>query len=139
MHRDMTQELEGQIDGNLNEHQKVFDQWCEVFNTIRPHQALGMKTPAELYTKSERKYEPEDVLIVYGRGFISRMVNDRGFCNYKGKRIFVGNPFAGYNVAIKEQHSRIKIWFDDFLIGVLDEITGLIIFEEDSIKVRKAL
>jgi hypothetical protein len=29
MHRDMMVELEGQIDGNLNEHQRVFDIWRE--------------------------------------------------------------------------------------------------------------
>jgi hypothetical protein len=32
----------------------------------------------------------------------SRMVNDRGFFNYHRHRIFVGNPFSGYNVEIKE-------------------------------------
>ncbi len=138
MHKDMKVELEGQIDGNLNEHQKVFDQWREDFNTIRPHEALDMKRPADVYVKSERIYEPEDVLIVYGKGYKSRMVNDRGFCNYRGKRLFVGNPFAGYNVGIKENKDEMEVWFDDFLIGVVDEITGLIIFESDSIKAPKA-
>ena len=52
MHRDMKAELEGQIDGNLNEHQRVFDKWREDFNTIRPHEALGMKTPSDVYVKS---------------------------------------------------------------------------------------
>ena len=138
MHRDMKDELEGQIDGNLNEHQRVFDQWREEFNTIRPHEALGMKTPSKVYIKSEKKYEPEDVLIVYGKGYKSRMVNDRGFCNYKSKRIFIGNPFAGYNVGIKEIEDETEIWFDDFQIGTVDKITNLIIFKSDSIKVTNA-
>jgi len=138
MHRDMKAELEGQIDGTLNEHQRVFDKWREDFNTIRPHEALGMKTPSDVYVKSKRKYDPEDVLIIYGKGYKSRMVNDRGFCNYNGKRLFVGNPFAGYNVGVKESKDDMEIWFDDFLIGVLDKITGLIIYEKESIKVRKA-
>lgn len=138
MHRDMKVELEGQIDGNLNEHQRVFDKWREEFNTIRPHEALGMRTPSDVYMKSDRKYDPEDVLIVYGKGYKSRMVNDRGFCNFRGKRLFVGNPFAGYNVGIKEGIGEMEIWFDDFMIGVLDKITGLIIYEADGIKVPKA-
>lgn len=138
MHRDMKAELEGQIDGNLNEHQKVFDKWREDFNTIRPHESLGMKTPSNVYVKSDRKYEPEDVLIVYGTGYKSRMVNDRGFCNYRGKRLFVGNPFAGYNVGIKDNKDEMEIWFDDFMIGIVDKITGLIIYEKESMKVRKA-
>jgi transposase InsO family protein len=36
MHRDMMTELEGQIDGNLAEHQKVFDTWRKEFNEVRP-------------------------------------------------------------------------------------------------------
>ena len=91
----MKSELEGQIDGNLNEHQKVFYKWRENFNTIQPHEALVMKRPADVYVKSTRHYEPEDVLIVYGKGYKSRMVNDRGFCNNNGKRLFVCNIFPG--------------------------------------------
>jgi transposase InsO family protein len=49
MHRDMKNELQGQIDGNLNEHQKVFDQWRDEFNNIRPHHVLGYKTPYEVF------------------------------------------------------------------------------------------
>ena len=138
MHRDMKDELEDQIDGNLNEHQKVFDKWRKEFNTIRPHAALGLKTPSDVYSKSSRKYDDKDVLIVYGRGYKSRMVNDRGFCNYKSKRIFIGNPFAGYNIAIKEVNGITKFWFDDFLIGTLDEKTGLHLPETDCIKVKKS-
>lgn len=138
MHRDMKAELEGQIDGNLNEHQRVFDKWVDEFNNIRPHEALGMKTPSKLYVPSERKYESDEVLIIYGRGYKSRMVNDRGFCNYKGRRIFIGNPFAGYNVGIREVSDITEIWFDDFLIGVVDKITGLLIHDSNCIKVAKA-
>jgi hypothetical protein len=134
----MKAELEGQIDGNLNEHQRVFDKWREEFNTIRPHEALGMRRPADVYIKSDKSYEPEDVLIVYGKGYKSRIVNDRGFCNYKGKRFFVGTTFAGYNVGIKEYEGETEIWFDDFQIGTVDKITSLIIFKADDKKVPKA-
>jgi hypothetical protein len=138
MHRDMKAELEGQIDGNLNEHQRVFDKWRKEFNTVRPHAALDMKTPSEIYHKSERKYDSKDILIVYGRGYKSRMVNDRGFCNYKRKRIFIGNPFSGYNIAIKEIDGVIKFWFDDFFIGTLDQKTGLLLPQTDITKVAKS-
>jgi hypothetical protein len=47
------------------------------FNTIRPHESAGMKRPTDVYVKSDRVYEPEDVLIVYGKGYKSRMVNVR--------------------------------------------------------------
>jgi transposase InsO family protein len=121
MHRDMKRELEGKIDGNLRYHQQVFDEWREEYNTVRPHQALGNKTPATMYHKSAIKYVDEVDLIEYPRGYKSRMVNDRGWTNFKSKRIFIGNPFAGYNVGIKALKSGdFEVWFDYLFIGVID-------------------
>jgi len=44
--RDMKKELQGKIDGTLGEHQ---NEWLHIFNAVRLHEALGMKTPAEIY------------------------------------------------------------------------------------------
>ena len=49
MHRDMKKELQGKINGNLRDHQKEFDKWRNDFNNVRPHEALGMKRPKEVY------------------------------------------------------------------------------------------
>ena len=127
MHKDMMRELEGQIDGSLNEHQKVFDVWRKEFNTERPHEALGMKRPGEVYHKSEKEYCEEKVESVYGCGIKSRMVNDRGWCNFKGRRLFIGNPFSGYHVGLKERTAQpTEAWFDNFLLGEIDAATGQI-------------
>ena len=77
MHRDMKKELQGQIDGTLGEHQNEFDRWRNTFNKVRPHEALGMKTPAEVYKKSERKFIDEHLELRYGKGIKTRYVNDR--------------------------------------------------------------
>jgi transposase InsO family protein len=138
MHRDMKTELEGQIDGNLDEHQRVFDQWRKEFNTVRPHAAISMITPSELYTASKNKYNNDDIVIIYGRGYKSRMVNDRGFCNYNNKRYFIGNPFAGYNIGIKEFDNVIEVWFDDFCLGTIDHKSGLLIPDIYNVKVTKS-
>jgi hypothetical protein len=127
MHRDMKTELQGQIDGSLNEHQKVFEQWRKDFNEVRPHEALGMKTPSDIYAKSEIKFLNENVELGYGRGFKIRLVNDRGFLNLKQKRIFVGNPFAGYHAGVKEFVDKpVEVWFGNFLLGTINEDSGLI-------------
>jgi transposase InsO family protein len=126
-HRDMKTELQGQIDGSLNEHQNVFNQWRKDFAEVRPHEALGMKTPAEVYCKSEIKYPGEHMELHYGKGFIARIVNDRGFFNWKNKRIFVGNPFNGYHVGIKEFVDKpLEVWFGKFFLGIINADSGLI-------------
>jgi transposase InsO family protein len=127
MHRDMKTELEGQIDGSLNEHQKVFDRWRKEFNEVRPHEALGMKVPADIYRKSEKRYCSENVELKYGRGIKARMVNDRGFLNLKQRRIFVGNPFAGYHVGVKEFVDKpTEVYFGNYLLGAINQDTWLI-------------
>jgi len=127
MHRDMAIELEGQIDGNLNEHQAVFDKWCDDFNYVRPHEALGMKVPADVYRKSDIKYHGEHIEIKYPKGFKRRYVNDRGYFNWQTRRIFVGNPFTGYHVGVRESVDKpLEIWFSDMRLGTVNPDNGLI-------------
>lgn len=53
LHRDISREIEalGQSD------QEAMDLWRQTFNCERPHEALGMRCPGELYIPSDRKYE----------------------------------------------------------------------------------
>jgi transposase InsO family protein len=136
MHRDMMNELENKIYGDLRLHQKLFEKWRKEFNEVRPHEALGMKTPKEVYVKSEKKYMGGDIELEYNGRMKSRVVNDRGYLNYKQQRIFVGNPFAGYNVGIKERGGKnAEVWFDDFKLGELNPDTLLI--ETEVLKQQK--
>jgi transposase InsO family protein len=136
MHRDMKKELQGKIDGSLNEHQNVFNEWIRVFNTERPHEALDMKVPVDIYTKSDRKYPGEHIELHYGKGFITRYVNDRGYINYDNKRIFIGNPFSGYHAGIKVfVDAPMEIWFTNILLGKINSSTWLIEPEYNNAKV----
>jgi len=137
MHRDMKKELQGKIDGTLNEHQNVFNEWVKEFNTIRPHEALGMQVPADVYVKSERKYPGEYVELKYGKGFITRYVNDRGYFNYDNKRVFIGNPFAGYHVGLKiNSDAVLEVWFSNMLLGKINPDNWLIEPEFNNVKVK---
>ncbi|MDH3323710.1 MAG: transposase [Flavobacteriaceae bacterium] len=120
MHLDMKNELEGQINGDLKLHQSIFEVWRKEFNTERPHQAIEMKKPAQIYVKSTRKYRPVDDL-VYPPRILSRQVNDRGCTFYKGNKIFLSNAFNGFNVGLDVRpKERIKIWFANNLLGEVD-------------------
>jgi hypothetical protein len=86
-----------------------------------------MKRPCEVYRKSERRYEGDETGIEYGRGFKVRQVNDRGVFHLKGNRIFAGNPFAGYEVGIKETAGKeSEVWFDYIKLGQINFVTGKI-------------
>jgi len=124
MHRDMMVELENKIYGDLRQHQKMIEKWRKEFNEVRPHEALGMKTPKEVYVKSEKKYTGGEIEIEYNGRMKSRVVNDRGYLNYHQQRIFVGNPFDGYNIGIKESKGKwAEVWFDNFKLGEINPVT----------------
>jgi len=119
MHGDMKKELEGKIDGNLNLHQSVFNIWRKEFNTERPHQALDMKKPTQIYIKSKRKYKVIDALEYPGK-ILSRQVNDRGCTFYKGHKVFLSNAFNGFNVGLEVKTESIKVWFANNFLGEID-------------------
>jgi hypothetical protein len=121
----MMNELENKVFGDLRHHQKMFNKWRKEFNEIRPHEALGMKTPKEVYCKSEKKYLGDDIEIEYNGRMKSRVVNDRGVFHYRNSHIFVGNPFSGYNIGIKERiNKNPEVWFDNILLGEINYITS---------------
>ena len=62
LHRDIAQELEILGQGATPE---ALELWREEFNRERPHQALGMRCPAELYRDSSRPYRALEVQLSY--------------------------------------------------------------------------
>ena len=124
VHRDIKKEQQNKVVGDLKQHRKMFDKWKKEFNEIRPHEALGMKTPKECYEKSLGKYWGPEVGIDYHGKMKSRMVNDRGFFSWKTKRIFVGNPFSGYYVGVNERTGKwTEVWFEELKLGEINPDT----------------
>jgi len=121
MHRDMKAELQGKIDGNLKLHQAIFDEWKHEFNFVRPHDALDLKCPADVYKKSKQKFLGTIYDIEYPNGFCSRRINNRGVLMYQSKRIFISNAFCGYNLGIKKEDAdNADVWLNSFPIGKID-------------------
>jgi len=125
MHADMYRELEGEIKGDLKLHQIIFDEWRVDFNTVRPHESLGMQTPAEFYHPSSRRYTG-DTEFSYPDDFHVRMVNDRGYTNHKGHRIFISNALNGHKIGLKYVAGwMLDVYFGDMLLGQINRINYL--------------
>jgi len=127
MHRDIAVEVEGKIAGDINAYREALEDWRKEYNNERPHEALGMKTPASLYEKSERKYEKFDAF-EYPASFTSHMVNDRGYINCHGHRVFMSNALNGYNVGLRGKRSEgWEVWFECELLGRIDPVSFVFI------------
>jgi hypothetical protein len=62
---------------SLEAQQRRTKKWVRSFNDDRPLEALGMKTPSEIYVASELKYHRVSPL-EYGAEFELRLVNSKG-------------------------------------------------------------
>jgi len=78
------------------------DRWRSVYNTERPHQALGMLTPIERYAISSRAYRPTIEPFAYGPDDQMRRVPNGMACiSFKGRLHRVPKAFAAKTVAVR--------------------------------------
>jgi len=81
--------------------QHHFSSWRDVYNRERPHEALGMATPASRYAISTRSYPASLPPIEYGPQDDVRKVQHGGVIYYKGREHWVGKAFLGYPVGVR--------------------------------------
>lgn len=121
MHLDVYRELERL---KVGWDQAAFDLWRQEFNTERPHEALGMATPAEVYQPSQRRYEGTPESIDYGP-METRKVHPRlGGISYMGETIGLSVALGGWNVGLNpKEQGPVEVWFSKLLIGHIDPRT----------------
>lgn len=121
MHADLAREIEGRISGGIRANQVVLDAWVEEYNSVRPNEAVGMKTPDELYEPSPRKYTGDFDEIEYPMGFQTRKVLGNGEITFGGIRIGIGYSLRGLNVGLKlSDQKNFDVFLADFLLGTLN-------------------
>jgi transposase InsO family protein len=86
---------------SLDEAQATFEDWREVYNLERPHEALGLKTPASRYRPSPRPFPEMLPPVAYTEGTIIRKVQDRGWISFKGCDIKLPKALKGFPVSIE--------------------------------------
>jgi putative transposase len=124
MHLTLKKEATKPAAKNFLQQQGKFDDFIEEYNNDRPHQALNMKYPGELYTPSPRPYT--------GLGDVQYPFHDRTIVITSCGRICIGKrkinlsqAFAGQTVGVTEVSE--KIWlvsFMDYDLGFFDHETG---------------
>jgi transposase InsO family protein len=85
----------------LPQCQHDFDEWRQIYNYERPHDALGLAVPGSRYQPSPRSYPERLPPIEYGPADIVRKVRHLGHIKYAGRDYFVGSAFSGLHVALR--------------------------------------
>jgi transposase InsO family protein len=120
LHLDIARELQAAREG---EEQAVLDSWRETFNNERPHEALAMRCPAEVYSPSIRSYEGGIEALTYP-GMRTLRVTGTGCIMMRQQGIFVTTALAGWDVGLEAVTSTTwNVWFGRLRLGQVDTST----------------
>jgi putative transposase len=123
MHLTLKREATRPAGKNLLQQQARFDQFVHQFNHERPHQALGMQTPAEHYRRSARSFAALPPL-EYPLHDWSVTVTHCGRICYKRRKINLSHVFAGQTVGVRQVSDRIwLVTFMEYDLGYFDDET----------------
>lgn len=104
--------------------QSAFVDFREEYNTVRPHEALGMQTPAHWYHPSTRPYCAQPPEWPYPPGSELRRVGHKGCIKMAGADRFICDALRGQTVRLERFGSRILVSYRHMLIRELDLARG---------------
>jgi transposase InsO family protein len=123
-HRTLRQEfLAGQIFPSLPIAQKELDTWVNDYNTDRPHQGIGMATPAQRFSTKAAAATPElppDLRALTedrsGDDWITRTVASTGVISVAWQVFSVGKHRSGEIVEVRVTETLLEVWSGNELI-----------------------
>lgn len=127
MHLTLKKEATRPAKANFLQQQARFDEFREEFNDERPHEALEMRMPAEVYTPSRRLYTGLSEL-AYPFHDRSVLVTTCGRICLHNRKVNVSGVFAGQTLGIKEVDENV------WLVSFMEHDLGYIDLEERSLQ-----
>jgi len=100
--------------------QSWYDAFRQEYNQERPHEALGMKTPASVWCPSERRYQTNPAAWEYEAGAEVRRLGSQGQLTIEGKRWDISKALTGEWVQLIRMGERILVYYCRSLVRELD-------------------
>jgi transposase InsO family protein len=98
--------------------------WLDAYrwehNHVRPHEALGMQTPASVWRKSLRRYDPCPPRWEYPAGAKVLKVDCQGKLDLEGHRWKISRALCGERVQLERVEQRVLVYYCRTLIRELD-------------------
>jgi putative transposase len=118
MHRTLKQGTTHPPGSSLKSQQEKFEAFRKEYNEDRPHEALGMKRPAEAYQSSPREMPERIPPYDYPSQFLIRRVSRCGTIRVFGKQVFVSQTLNEDFVGLEEIDDGVyDVFFCFYLIG----------------------
>jgi transposase InsO family protein len=122
MHGDIADEISDHVQPDPSAQQAALDLWRREYNEVRPHESLQGRCPADVYRKSDRRYDVQPA--EYSTGYYVRRVCMNGTIKWHGQRIFITTALAGHEVGLRSvAKNRYELWLYHVLVGTIDSQT----------------
>ena len=115
MHADMENEIRSRVADTRALQQRACDEWRVDFNHVRPHEALAMATPSELYRPSGRR--PLVKTGALRNDCERRTVDARGCVMWNQQRVYVTTALRGQVIGLLRAQDVVTVWFYNMLLG----------------------
>jgi transposase InsO family protein len=127
MHRTLKFETARPARANLLQQQERFDEFLDEFNQERPHEALDMKRPAEVYGRSPRPYPPSLPEPTYPAHDDVLRVGPEGSLYFRRRQFYFAAALSGQHIGVREQSDgRWLVTFMNLDLGYLNSDNKLI-------------
>lgn len=121
MHLTLKLETTRPAAGNFLQQQEKFDKFREIFNGERPHEALDMKVPADIYKPSPRSYPKDLPELHYPLHDTIKMVGANGTLKFGKFAFHLTDALSYQSIGIREEDLGLwRISFMDLDLGLYD-------------------
>ena len=102
MHRTMKNELlKHTVIENIEDANVKLQMWRDKYNNLRPHEALGMRCPAEVYIPSNRTYNDTVKPYEYGGQYHVIKVNSWGYVRFDKWQIYLSETMINEHIEFR--------------------------------------
>ncbi len=102
MHKTLKAETTRPPAANRTAQQRKFNRFLDEFNCVRPHEALGLKTPASKYEASPRRMPRSLPPVEYPAHWDVRLVSRNGGIRWNSNWVNVSHVLGGEYVGLEE-------------------------------------
>jgi hypothetical protein len=119
-HRSMAATMKRRGFPSPEQRQDWLDRFRHEYNHLRPHEALGMRTPATVWKKSVRAYQPHPPAWEYPPGSQLKKIAAQGQIFLEGRRWEISRALAGEWVQLERIEHRVLVYYCRSLVRELD-------------------
>jgi len=133
MHRELKAVATRPPGKTLRGQQKLFDSFLWEYNEVRPHEALGMRTPSEVHIRSKREYPGIIRDWDYEKDLRVKMVTANGAIRWGSSRfVMISTALSGKYIGLEEMETGLwGVYYRDVPLGIFSEKTMRVYEVED--------